>query len=347
MNKKILYINEVDKKKNLYLNNLDNFDSKKIAYILSSNQHVLMKHWIKFQQEWVSNIYKKFQDHDKYIILIYLISKTWQDSSKLFKFNSIDEYYSQDEIDLPDISLLEISKNLKIPKETIRRKLVELDKQNFIKRNGRKIILAQLALSLQKPETSIKTLSIFYEKVSILLSTQDWFGPSISREELEKYFKKYYTIFWNCFFRFQIPFLTRWKTVFGDLESWVIWANMGINQSLNLEKIAKKSNKKINFSGIENKSLYLNIIQSNEPERGINASSIAEISSIPRATVLRKLRKLLNEKIIKRNKKLEYVLTNQGKLNKKIKANFLINQKHIALFVTDIFNLIKNSTLKL
>ena len=63
--------------------------------------------------------------------------------------------------------------------------------------------------------------------------------------------------------------------------------------------------------------------------------------------MLRKLRKLLNEKIIKRNKKLEYVLTNQGKLNKKIKANFLINQKHIALFVTDIFNLIKNSTLKL
>jgi predicted transcriptional regulator len=63
--------------------------------------------------------------------------------------------------------------------------------------------------------------------------------------------------------------------------------------------------------------------------------------------VLRKLKKLIKEKIIKRNKKLEYVLTNQGKLNEKIKVNYLTNQKFIALFVTDIFNLIKKSPLKI
>ena len=63
--------------------------------------------------------------------------------------------------------------------------------------------------------------------------------------------------------------------------------------------------------------------------------------------VLRKLNKLLKEKVIKRNKKLEYILINEGKLNKKIKDNFLINQKYIALFVTDVFNLIKKSPLKI
>ena len=306
-----------------------------------------MKYWINFQQEWVHNIYNKFKDHEKYIILMYLISKTWQDKSNLFIYSSIDEYYAQNEIDLLHISLSEISINLKMPKETIRRKLVELEKQNIIKREGQKIILARLALSLQKPESSIKTLSVFCEKLSILLSTQDWFGSNVSREDIELYFKKYYTIFWNHFFKFQIPFLIRWKIVFGDYETWVIWANVGINQSLNLENISKKLNNKINFSGIENKNLYLNNIQNNEPEQGVNASSIAEISGIPRATVLRKLKKLTNEKVIKRNKKLEYVLTNKGKLNEKIKANYLINQKHIALFITDIFNLIKNSPLKL
>ena len=347
MNKNIFYINEADKKKEINLGSSKKFSSEEIGLILSSNPFILIKPWIKFQQEWVGNIYNQFKDHDKYIILMYLISKTWQDNSNLFKFNSIDEYFSQDEIDLPDISLADISINLKIPKETIRRKLVELEKQNFIKRAGQKIILARLALSLQKPEHSIKTLSIFFEKLSILLSTQDWFGPSIGREEIELYFKKYYTIFWNHFFKFQIPFLIRWKAVFGDLETWVIWANMGINQSLNLEKISKKLNKNISFSVIKNKNLYLNNIQKNEPEQGVNASSIAEISGISRATVLRKLKKLSNEKIIKRNKKLEYVLTNKGKLNKKIQTNFLINQKYIALFVTDIFNLIKNSPLKL
>ena len=347
MNKNIFYINETAKKKNLNLNNLENFDNKKIGLILSNNQFVLMKHWIKFQQEWVSNIYSKFKDHDKYIILMYLISKTWQDNSKLFKFNSINEYYSQSEINLPNISLSEVSKNLKIPKETIRRKLIELEKENIIKRDGQKIILAQLALSLQKPETSIKTLSIFFEKLSILLSAQDWFGPAISREDIELYFNKYYTIFWNQFFNMQIPFLLRWKTVFGDLETWVIWANMGINQTSNLEKILKNSKKKFNLSEINAGELYIDNIRENEPKQGVNASSIADISGIPRATVIRKLKKLLKEKTIRRNEKLEYVLSKEGKLNEKIKVNYLINQQSISLFVTDIFNLIKKSPLKI
>ena len=346
MSKFFLNNAKVNKKK-LNLNNLVNFDSKKIGLVLSKNQSVLVKYWIKFQQEWIQNIYDKFKDHEKYIILIFLISKTWQDSSNLFKFYSIDEYYSQSEISLPDISLSEISRDLKIPKETIRRKLIELETENIIKREGQKIILASLALSLQKPETSIKTLSIFFEKLSVLLSTEDWFGLSVSRKDIELYFNKYYTIFWNQYFKMQIPFLIRWKTVFGDLESWVIWANMGINQSLYYEKISKNFNKKINLLDGMDESSYLRNIQENEPPQGVNASSIADISGIPRATVLRKLNKLLKEKVIKRNKKLEYILINEGKLNKKIKDNFLINQKYIALFVTDVFNLIKKSPLKI
>jgi len=337
-------MSQKEKKNNL--NNLDKFDSKKIGLVLSINPFILIKQWIKFQQEWVNNIYNKFKDHDQYIILMYLVSKTWQDSSNLFKFYSINEYYSQTEISLPEISLSEMSKNLKIPKETIRRKLIGLKKKNIIKREGKKIILAQLALSLQKPETSIKTLSILFEKLSILLSAEDWFGSSISREKIELYFNKYYTIFWNHYFKFQIPFLIRWKTVFDDLESWVIWANIGINQSLNLEKISKNLNKKINLTKGIKKDFFLNNIQENEPKQGVNATSIAEVSGIPRATVLRKLKKLLNKKIIKRNKKLEYVLISEGQLNKKIKENYLINQECIALFVTNIFNLIKKSPLK-
>ena len=336
-----------NKKKKFNFSDLENFDSKKISLVLSKNPFLLMKYWIKFQQEWVNNIYKQFKDHDTYIILIYLISKTWQDSSSLFKIYSIDEYYSQNEINLQDISLMDVSQELKIPKETVRRKLNELEKKNIIRRKGKKIVLAKLALNLQKPETSIKSLSIFFEKLSILLSTQDWFGPSISRETIELYFNKYYTVFWNHYLKMQIPFLIRWKLVFGDLETWVIWANMGINQSINLEKIFKSLNKEINLSDNNENKLYYNNLQENEPKQGVNASSIAEISGIPRATVMRKLKKLLNEKIIKKNKNLEYVLTNHGKLNDKIRANILTNQKYIALFVTDIFNLIKKSSLKL
>jgi len=353
MNKKILYFSKSQKKSDdPSLHSLEKFDNKEIAQVLSANTLILMKHWIKFQQEWINNIYKPFKDHDKYIVLMYLISKSWDDDLDLFKFYSIDEYYSKKEIRLPNISLLELSESLKIPKETIRRKLVELEEQSLIKREGQIIFLAQSVLNLQKPENSIKNISIFFEKLSILLSAQDWFGSTIKREDVELYFKKYYTIFWNRYFQLQIPFLVRWKKIFGDLESFIIWGNLGINQNIILERNFQETGKKSNNLELEKEEYIANIIsmsdnEANESIRGINATSIAEISSIPRATVIRKLNKLLKEKIIKKNKKLEYFLTGQGKLNEKIKANYFINQKHIALFVTDIFNLIKKSSLKI
>ena len=344
MNEKIFYFSGSQKKSDdPNLHSLEKLDSNKIALVLSANTLILMKHWIKFQQEWINNIYKQFKDYDKYILLIYLVSKSWEDDLDLFKFYSMDEYYTKEEIKLPNISLLELTENLKIPKETIRRKLVELEKQSLIRREGQIIFLAQSALNLQKPENSIKNISIFFEKLSILLSAQDWFGPTIKREDVELYFKKYYTIFWNRYFQFQIPFLVRWKTVFGDLESFIIWANMGINQSVILEGNNLELKKEQYIANI----ISMNDTKANESMHGVNASSIAEISSIPRATVVRKLKKLSKEKIIKRNNKLEYFLTDQGRLNKKIKANYLINQKNIALFVTDIFNYIKKSSMKI
>ena len=137
MNKKILYFSESQKKSDdPNLHNLEKFDSNEIAQVLSANTLTLMKYWIRFQQEWINNIYNPFKDYDKYILLIYLVSKSWEDDLNLFKFESIDEYYSKAEIRLPNISLLELSENLKIPKETVRRKLIELEKQSLIRREG-------------------------------------------------------------------------------------------------------------------------------------------------------------------------------------------------------------------
>ena len=81
-------------------------------------------------------------------------------------------------------------------------------------------------------------------------------------------------------------------------------------------------------------------------ERGINASSIADISGIPRATVIRKLRTLEKKFLIRRSNKLEYTLGPAKKL-KVIKENYLINQKAISDFCTTMFNLMKNSKFKI
>ena len=81
--------------------------------------------------------------------------------------------------------------------------------------------------------------------------------------------------------------------------------------------------------------------------RGINASSIADISRIPRATVIRKLKWLIQQNCIKKNKNLEYQMKKGGYLNKRISENFLLNQHSVAEFLTDVFDLMKNSEFKL
>ena len=83
-----------------------------------------------------------------------------------------------------------------------------------------------------------------------------------------------------------------------------------------------------------------------KPARGINASSIADISGIPRATVIRKLKVMEKKGFIKRNKKLEYTL-GQFKNLKTFQSDYLISQKNLSDFCTTLFNLMKNSKFKI
>ena len=100
------------------------------------------------------------------------------------------------------------------------------------------------------------------------------------------------------------------------------------------------------MSPITIKSYYSNVADV-KIYRVVNASSISDISTIPRATVIRKLKWLVSQKAIKKNKNLEYQMKKGGKLNSKISENFMLNQHSVAEFLTDIFDLMKNSEFKL
>ena len=49
----------------------------------------------------------------------------------------------------------------------------------------------------------------------------------------------------------------------------------------------------------------------------------------------------------KKNKNLEYQMKKGGKLNKQVQENFLRNQNSVAEFLTDMFDLMKNSQFNL
>ena len=255
---------------------------------------------------------------------------------------SADAFYSQEKVAIEKINLIEISKSLNIPKETIRRKINFLQEKEIIFRKGKSIYLNSKALVIIKPNATLPMLAIFFEKMSVILSKEDWFGRSLKRENIEQFIKEHFTVCWEYFYRFQISYLTKHRTAFGDLESWNVWGSVAIVQ---VSAFTESKKHIIREELTTYEDYYLSMLKF-KSERGINASSIADISGIPRATVIRKLRAMEKKGYINRNKKLEYTL-GQAKNLKAFQTNYLINQKNLSDFCTTLFNLMKNSKFKI
>jgi len=336
---------DIKTKKNFSQYIKQGFDKASVHESLQKNIISHWDTWGKLQSTWTNRAYKTFNDFDKYLVLIYLVRNTWQQFADKFEYYSYDEFYSKDRIVIDKINLIKISTELNIPKETIRRKINELQKEEVLSRVGKKIILSRKAAFYQKPQASLEALSSFLEKKSKILQGEEWFGNSLSKSEIESYIEKYFTIVWLRFLKLQIPFLQRHRDNFGDLETWMIWGNVAIHHQKNLAKVQDKNilsdaDAAVNYANYFGKVSNVRILQ------GVNASSISDITSIPRATVIRKLKWLVKQDVLKKNKNLEYVMKNSGKLNLKIEKNFKDNQLFVAEFLTDFFDYYKNSNFK-
>ena len=320
----------------------DAFDKDAVFDILNrTNYEALAPHY-KFQQIWVNQCYATFKDFDTYLILMYLKNKIFIGYSDRFHYMSIDAFYGQEKIAIDKINLIQISKSLNIAKETIRRKINYLQENEIIFRSGKSIFLNSKALEIVKPNDTLPMLAIFLEKMSNILSKEKWFGESLKRENIVQFIKDHFTLCWEYFYRFQISYLTRHRIAFGDLESWNVWGSVAIVQASAFNEDLKK----VTREELTNYDDYYTSLLKFKSKRGINASSISDISSIPRATVIRKLRTMEKKGFIRRNRKLEYTL-GQAKNLKLFQQNYLINQKNLSDFCTTLFNLMKNSKLKI
>ena len=351
-----------DKKETENLDNLTRVDFKKkdinlrddfisraeVHSILSANFGRISDKWFKFSTTWNYNAYQTFMDMDKYLILIYLVQKSFRHYADILIIHSEEQFYTKEEFEIEKINLIEISEDLTIPKETVRRKINELSEQEIIARKGKKIMLKPLTFVHQRPKHSIKTLSQFLHTCSKYLATQDWFGQPIEAEKIEDFTRANFTLIWRFFFRFKIPFLIRQRKFHGDLETFIINGTIFANNIIRLKEkykdnpITKNTNTK--DLGEENFLEWAKfIILSKESVLGMNASSISEITGIPRATVIRKLR--LSEKtgmILKDKRQLYTIGKNYKAKLKDLGKIFSENQIDLCKFISTFFELYRN-----
>ena len=294
----IMSIQEIDFSKTL--------TDEQVYDTIMSNYSILSKDWISHQWNWINNVYGSFNDHYKYMIVISLVEKTLQFYDQMNIQYTFDEYYSKSYLEIEKFSITELCQKLDLPKETVRRKVLELEKKGVITRNKKKIIVDKKAFNIINPENQIKFSSKYIYLVSKALNKNKSYSKKLDQKTIEDIIKRKFTLCWRWFYRMQIPLIIGYHKFMKDLTTFHIWGTIAMNQVLNVSKQLNTGNGEKSLDFFKTNNVLLKNLGSNV---GISAMSISDMTGIPRATIIRKCQYLLNEDFIKINEKKQYILS--------------------------------------
>ena len=288
---------------------------------IMNNYSSLSKEWIFHQWNWMNSVYSPFNDHYKYMIVISLIEKTLQFYDQMNIQYTYDEYYSKSYQQIEKFSITELCEKLDLPKETVRRKVIELEKEGVITRNKKKILIDRKAYSFAKPIQQIKFTSKYIFLVSKALNKEQIYSKKLDQKIIENIITKKFSLCWRWFYRMQIPLVIGYHKFMQDLTTFHIWGTVCMNQVLNVSKELNTKNDDRSLNYFATNNVLIGNLGSNA---GISAMSISDMTNIPRATIIRKCKYLIKEDLIKMNEKKQYALSS-------------MNFKKILPYQTEIF----------
>ena len=302
---------------------------------IMSHYSTLSKDWISHQWNWMNNVYASFNDHYKYMIIISLAEKTLQFYDQMNILYAYDEYYSKSYLQIEKFSITELCEKLDLPKETVRRKVLELEKEGVITRNKKKIIIDGKAFNFIKPENQIKFSAKYIYLVSQALNKDKTYSKKLDQKMIENVIKKKFSLCWRWFYRMQIPLIIGYHKFMKDLTTFHIWGTICMNQILNVSKHLNTGDNKNSLDYFKTNNVLIENLGS---DSGISAMSISDMTKIPRATIIRKCKYLIEEDLIRLNKKKQYVLSSMN--FRKILPYQTEVFKYKAKFIRKVINLV-------
>jgi DNA-binding MarR family transcriptional regulator len=305
-------------------------DENKVFNIINKNFSKLAPTYYKMLSNWFIRAYGVYGDIDKYIILIYLVNKDFI----FFRSNGLivefETFFKDKTLEIEKINISDISKDLQIPKESVRRKVEKLEKKGVIKRIKKKIFMSVNAFSSDRVNQGIKEVSTLLYEFNKLLKEEKETNKVFEIKEIINSIKKNYSFCWYQFYKFLFAFTNRWRKSVGDLETFCI----GMVVMLNFVERESFRVKDLNIKQFQN-SLP------NIKDRGVNAMSISEITGIPRATVVRKLKHLIDNNFLSIDEKklLEVNIKSEAlKISKNVQDKNILS---LSNFIYRVFNQIK------
>ena len=272
--------------------------------------------WKPFQSFFLSGLYKKYHCLDSGQLVLFFAKKTHQSILRKKDYNlnfdlSFEKFWeNHSEAENTPSTILAIAKESNIPKETARRKISELMKQKVLARKHNHI-------SWQPSEEYKKSYNILIaqeiEKLAELTKfVTDKMNLNFSTDEIITEFKKNFCFYWFHYLNLQLEWMKIWKSKIKDLE--IVHIIIEIVSVLT-------SKTKENFS-IEDFYNNSNTIFRFE-NMNISATTIADITGIPRSTCMRKLNQIAKQKMIKQDQNTNKYIISPEILEKNFSKDFI------------------------
>ena len=274
---------------------------------IMSDYDKLGRDWIVHQWSWMNNVYRAFNDHYKYLIVISLVEKTLQFYDQMNIQYTFDQFYSKSNLQIEKFSITELCEKLQLPKETVRRKVLELEKLGALKRIKKQIIIDRSVFSSVKPERQIKLTSKYIYLVSTIFRKNKIYSKDMDVKFIENTIKKNFSLCWRWFYRMQIPMIIGYHEMFEDVATFHIWGTVAMNQAFNYQKNVSESN--TNSLTPDYMTFNKSLVEEEGATTGVSAMSLSDMTNIPRATVIRKCKYLIDQGYLKLNEKKQYVMT--------------------------------------
>ena len=304
-------------------------DEKVINKVIQDNFAALAPYYFTLTSNWFVRAYDHYKDIDKFVIIIYLIHQ----DLIYFRQNGLkidyETFYKNKSLEIDKIKISDISKDLGVPKESVRRKVLELENQKIIKKTGKKIFVVRDTLYSAKAVETLTEVATILHEFNKILKKEKLVTKVYSINEIILAIKENFSYCLYQFNKFWFIYIGRWREEVKDLETLCIGMVVVINAVKNKDFTPKKN------MGSFHEELM------GSDNRGVNAMSISEITGIPRPTVVRKLKYLIDKKYLHINEKK--LISFNAKDSAFITTKGMVNKNMISLshFIYKVFNQIR------
>ena len=305
-------------------------DEKIIYRVIDKNFSLLAPFFYSFVSNWLIRAYKRYNDIDKFIIVIYLIHQNLVFYRKNGLIIDYESFYRDRTLEINKINISDISKDLRIPKESVRRKILDLEKNGAIKKIGKKIFLDRSTLHKAKATDTVLELSTLLSEFNKILKKEKLITEIFELKKITNSIKENFSFFLYQLNKFIFIYLNRWRAELKDLETFSIGMILVLSATHNKDFIPSKTSLNAYRKEIMGSDL-----------RGVNAMSISEITNIPRPTVVRKLKFLIEKKFLYINEKKLISLNVKDSAFNKFKNLQNKNLLSLSNFIIRLFNQIK------